>query len=181
LDQTTDNAVSELEKAKLEGIGARFSMMYTKLGYKTANDFAIKLGELLNKDKKPYDKGTLSKIENGKMMIPNKVIVVLNSTFGISTDWLINAKGEMIDKDRQSIPGDQVGASLKYEGMVRTGRPQDGLTYFDELAIAHISRTCYMALLERGQVDPDGSRDERVRAGILDAKKYIEMKKQLVA
>lgn len=89
-------ALSEEDKTQLIEAGKRFERLRLDLGYKFANDFAPVLGELLYKlPNKLYDAGSISKIENGRMAIPPKLIVELSTRFRVNPRWLTNGEEPM--------------------------------------------------------------------------------------
>ncbi len=94
-------------------IGARFAEMRIKMGYLRQEPFGEMLGEYANDDRKPIDRTTISKIESGKISIPEKVKRVLVSPFRINMLWLefgqgemwIHSGGENVGLDRRKMMG----------------------------------------------------------------------------
>lgn len=86
------NSLSDEEKAELKAQGLRFKELLEGMGFSNQEDKSLFIGKLINKDQKPYDPASISRIENGKMKIPLKIIDELTSTGNVTKLWLLRGE-----------------------------------------------------------------------------------------
>jgi transcriptional regulator with XRE-family HTH domain len=76
-----------------KNIGGRLKEVRNRLGYKTQEPFAVKIGT---------SQTTLSKYENGTIDIPDDLKIKI-SEFGINIHWLITGEGEMFLESQNAV------------------------------------------------------------------------------
>lgn len=74
------------------GIGYRVKRARMGLGF-TGAEFCRDLGSIKDKEK-PFDIGSLSRIESGESRLPDWVLFELVTRYGINETWLLTGKGK---------------------------------------------------------------------------------------
>lgn len=135
--QHLENRMADLSQ------GGRLKAVREKLGFKTLEAFGTELGNRLNADKKPFDKGTLSKYESGTLPIAAKVLVELNSTYKVNLDWLRTGNGSMfLEGEAVDYPEYEQfqGFFSETEAKYVKARKANTITLLDKVAIEYSIR-----------------------------------------